>query len=224
MKEIVVWMIHTPTGAIGLITAVVALFVIKGGISHRKAGNWFTVSMTIMLVSGFVAAHLKESTDDMFLSAVVIYTVFTAWLTAKHKKYETGFMEYVALAWIVIFAIAALFVSAGWRDVNVPSVYLFWAGFAFLCAIGDIRNLYLSGLSGNQRIIRHVWRIGFSLIWALLAFTDKIIKMQGSNVKEMPIEQVFYIVGIPTMLVLIVILYWIINILFFSHKKFVNWD
>jgi len=48
--------------------------------------------------------------------------------------------------------------------------------------------------------------------------------MQGSNVKDMPIEQVFYIVGIPTVLVLIVILYWIVNILFFSRKKFAYYD
>ncbi|QMU60801.1 MAG: hypothetical protein GKR92_03475 [Gammaproteobacteria bacterium] len=223
MKELVVWVIHTPAGAIGLVAAVVALFVMKGGNIHRKAGNWFTVSMSIMLISGFTAAYLKESTDDMFLSAVVLYTVFTAWLTVKHRKNETGFMEYAALVWIVVFAIAAFFVSAGWRGVNVPSVYLYWGGFAIFCSIGDARNLYQSGLSGIQRIIRHVWRIGFSLIWALLAFTDKIVKMQGSNVKEMPIEQVFYIVGIPTMLVLIVILYWIVNILFFSRKKFANY-
>ncbi len=220
----VVWVIHTPAGTIGLVTAVVALFVIKGGAIHRKAGNLFTISMFIMLISGFAAAYLKDSTDDMFLSAVVIYTVFTAWLTVKHKKNETGFMEYMALVWIVVFAIAALFVSAGWRGVNVPSVYLFWAGFAILCTIGDTRNLYRSGLTGNQRIIRHVWRIGFSLIWALLAFTDKIVKMQGSSVKEMPKEQVFFIVGIPTMLVLIVILYWIINIQFFSRKKFAKYN
>ena len=224
MKQIVVWLIHTPAGTIGLIAAIVALFARKGSALHRKAGTYFTISMLIMLISGFVAALLKDSTDDMFLSAVVIYTVFTAWLTMHYRKNESGFLEHVALIWIVVIAIAAFFINTGWRGVNAPNAYLFWAGFAVLCAIGDIRNLYRSGLSSTQRVIRHVWRVGFSLIWAALAFTDKIVKILGSNVKELPEEQLLYIVALPTMLILVVILYWILNILFFSRKKFASYD
>jgi hypothetical protein len=217
MKDIVVWVIHTPAGTIGLVTAVVALLASKGGALHRKAGTFFTVSMLIMLVSGFVAALLKESTDEM-------YTVFSAWLTAHHKNNESGFLERVALVWIVAIATAALFISAGWREVVAPNAYLFWAGFAVLCAIGDFRNLYRSGLSGTQRVIRHVWRIGFSLIWAALAFTDKIVKILGSNVKDLPEEQMLLIVAVPTMLILMTTLYWISKILFFSRKKFARYD
>ena len=113
MKEIiVVWLIHTPAGAIGLIAAAAALFTKKGTALHRKAGTYFTISMLVMLISGFVAALLKESTGDMFLSAVVMYTVFTAWLTAHHKKNETGFLEHVALVWIIAVAIAAFFMNS----------------------------------------------------------------------------------------------------------------
>lgn len=223
MKDLIVWVLHTPAGTIGLVAATVALFTNKGTTLHRKAGTCFTIAMLFMLISGFVAALLKESIGDMFLSAAVIYTVFTAWLTAHHKKNETGFLEHVALIWIVAIAIAAFFISAGWGGVNAPNAYLFWAGFAVLCAIGDVRNLYRSGLSGIQRVIRHVWRIGFSLIWAALAFTDKIVKILGSNVKELPEEQLLYIIAVPTMFILITILFWIINILFFSRKKFASY-
>lgn len=223
MKDLIVWVIHTPAGTIGLVAATVALFTKKGGALHRKAGTCFTISMLIMLISGFVAALLKESTDDMFLSAVVIYTVFTAWLTAHHKKNETGFLEHVALGWIIAVAIAAFFMNASWREVGTPNIYLYWASFAVFCAIGDVRNLHRAGLSGIQRVIRHVWRIGFSLIWAALALTDKIVKILGSNVKELPEEQLLYIVAVPTMFILITILFWIINILFFSSKKFASY-
>lgn len=220
MKDIIVWAIHAPAGTIGLITAAVALFTQKGSALHRKAGSCFTISMMVMLVSGFAAAFLRKSTDDMFLGAVVMYTVFTAWLAAHNKKNETGFLEYVALLWIVAISMAAFFISAGWREVDVPNAYLFWAGFSALCALGDVRNLYRSGLSGIQCVIQHVWRIGFSLIWAALAFTDKIVKILGSNVKEMPEEKLLLIVAVPTMLILVTILYWITNILFFSRKRF----
>ena len=112
----------------------------------------------------------------------------------------------------------------GWRTGEVPPLaYLIWGGLAILLALGDIRNLYHSGLSGTQRIIRHVWRISFSLIWAALAFTDKIVKMMGANIKSMEGEQLLLIVAIPAMLILITTLYWITKILFFSREKFAHY-
>lgn len=220
MKDLIVWAIHTPAGTIGLVAATVALLAGKGTSLHRKAGTIFTISMLIMLISGFGAAIIKESTNDMFLSAVVIYTVFTAWLTVHHKKNETGFLEHVALGWISAVALVAFIMSIGWREIATPNVYLYLAIFSVFCAIGDVRNLRRAGLSGIQRVIRHVWRIGFSLLWAALALTDKIVKILGANVKELPQEQVLYIVVVPAVLVLVIILYWIINILFVSRKKF----
>jgi hypothetical protein len=89
--------------------------------------------------------------------------------------------------------------------------------------LGDIRHLYYSRLSGTQRIIRHVSRIGFSLVWAALAFTDKIVKMVGANLKSMQEEQLLLIVAVPVMLILITILYWITQILFFSREYFTRY-
>jgi hypothetical protein len=224
MKEIVIWFIHTPAGTIGLVAAMVALCTNKGGAIHRKAGTCFTFSMLIMLCSGFVAALIKESPDDMFLSAVVMYTVFTAWLTTYHKKNETGFLEKVALLWILVIAIAGFFMDSYLRAAGALSPYLFWTGFAIFCVIGDARNIYRAGLSGTQRVIRHVWRISFSLFWSALAVIDKVIKIQGSNIRELPEEQLLYIIATPTMLILIITFYWIINILFFSNGKFDVYD
>lgn len=223
MKDIIVWAIHTPAGTIVLVTAVLAMFAKKGSALHRKAGSCFTVSMMVMLVSGIAAAYLKNSIGDMMLGAIVMYTVFTAWLTVHHKKNETGLLEITALIWVVGFAITAFAISMGWREEVAPFAYLSWGGLAILFALGDIRNLYHLGLSGTQRIIRHVSRIGFSLVWATLAFTDKIVKMMGANVKSMQGEQLLLIVGIPTMLILITILYWITKILFFSNERFARY-
>ncbi|MCZ2722176.1 hypothetical protein O1D97_11125 [Marinomonas sp. 15G1-11] len=224
MKDIIVWAIHTPAGTIALVAAVLAMFAKKGSTRHKKAGSWFSVSMMAMLVSGIVAAYLKNSIDEMMLSAIVLYTAFTAWLTVHHKKDETDVLELTALIWVIGFAIFAFFLSMGWQEVETPVVYLAWSVLAVMCALGDIRNLYYAGLSGTQRMIRHVWRIGFTLIWAALAFTDKIVKMMGANVKNMQEEQVLLIVAPPTLLILIMILYWITQILFFSREKFATHD
>ena len=222
MKDIIVWAIHAPAGTLALVTAVVAMSAGKGSALHRKAGSCFTLSMMIMLVSGIAAAYLKGSTDDMMLGAIVMYTVFTAWLAARHKKNETGLMEVIALVWILGFAITSFSISAGWREVAAPVAYLVWGGFAVLCALGDMRNLFHSGLAGVQGVVRHVWRIGFSLVWAALAFTDKIVKMLGANIESMPQDQLLLIVALPTMLILVTILYWIANIVFFSGKRFAS--
>jgi len=173
-----------------------------------------------MLIAGFVAAIIKESPGDILLSAVVMYTVFTAWLTVQRKIGETGFLERAAITWIIGVAIAAFVLSTDRNEAGTPGLYAFWTAFAVFCAIGDLRNLRRTGLTSIQRIIRHVWRIGFSLVWTALALTDKIVKAQGYNVKEMPVDKLFYIVGIPTMLTLTITMYWIMNILYFSRKKF----
>lgn len=221
MKDIIVWAIHTPAGTIGIIASIVILFTRKSTPFHRKMGRWFTASMLIMLTSAFVAALLKNSTGDMMLSAVITYTVFTAWLTTHHKKDETGVLEYVALTWIIAIGIAALFLHTGWLlETGIPNLYPFWAIFAGLCAFGDIRNIRKGGLTGTQRIIRHVWRLGFSLLWAALALTDKTMKAQGSDVKELPQGEALYIIVIPIAVILIVIVCWLLDILFFSRKKF----
>lgn len=224
MKEIIVWVIHTPAGMIGLVAAFVALFANKGGELHKKAGVCFTVSMLIMLVSGFIAATLKESIDDMLLSLLVIYTIFTAWLTAHHKTNEINFLEYTALVWIVFVAITVLFITSNTIEVDVEVNYTYWAVFAIFCAIGDIHNIYTSGLSGPQRIIRHIWRMGFSLIWAVLALVDKIIKIQGANIKDMSEEQLIYIIGVPVIFILTIIIYWIGRIWLFSNKEFIRFS
>jgi hypothetical protein len=224
MKDIVVWAIHAPAGSLVLVTAVVAMSAEKGSALHKKAGSFFTVFIMVMLVSGIAAAYLKESIDDMMLGAIVMYTVITAWLAVRHRKNETGLPEIIALIWVVCFAITAFSISLGWREVQAPFAYLIWGGLALLCALGDIRNLYQSGLSGPQRIIRHVWRIGFSLVWAALAFTDKMVKMLGANLESMQDEQLLIIVAIPTILILTTILYWIVQILFFSRERFTYYD
>ncbi len=217
MKDLIVWALHTPAGSIAIISAMIAMSSPKGSLRHRKAGRYFSVSMLIMLMSGIAAAILKNSIDDIFLGAVVLYSVFTAWLTVYHKKGETNILEYLALTWIVFVAIAAYLAEPSWGAMRNQNTYSLWIGLAICFAIGDIRNLYHGGLSRTQRTIRHVVRIGFSLIWAALAFADKIIKILGMTIEEMP-----YIAIIPSAFILIIMLYWAIVILSSKNKTVIK--
>lgn len=207
MKELVVWLIHFPTGTAAILAAIAALYYPKGSSKHKKAGQVFTVAMLIMLISGGVAGVLKGSAEDVFLAALVSYTVFTAWLTVRHRQPVIGIPEYLALGYTVIFGLAALSIDPEWEMVREPGVYTFDAIMALIFAVGDIRNILLKGMSRTQRLARHIWRISFSLVWAALAFSDKIIKMLDSTIDQMP-----YVVAIPAILVLCIMFYWLFRI------------
>jgi len=163
--------------------------------------------MIIMLISGGIAGALKGSPEDVFLAVLVFYTVFTAWLAARPRRPVIGILEYLALAYIVIFGLAALSIDPEWDKVKEPGVYTFDATMALIFAVGDIRNILLKGMKRTHRLARHVWRISFSLVWAALAFGDKIIKMLDSTIDQMP-----YVVILPASLVLCIMFYWLFRI------------
>jgi hypothetical protein len=207
LKELVVWLIHFPTGSVAILAAIAAFYYPKGSSKHKKAGQAFTIAMLIMLISGGIAGVLKGSSDDVFLAALVFYTVFTAWLTVRHRQPVIGILEYLALFYIVIFGLAALSINPEWDKVREPGVYTFNAIMALIFAVGDIRNILLKGMKQTHRLARHIWRISFSLVWAALAFADKIIKMLDSTIDQMP-----YMVVIPAILILCIMFYWLVRI------------
>ena len=62
------------------------------------AGQVFTIAMLIMLISGGVAGVIMGSSENVFLAALVFYTVFTAWLTVHRHQGVIDNLEYLALA------------------------------------------------------------------------------------------------------------------------------
>ncbi len=207
LKEIVVWLIHFPAGTVAILAAFAAFYYPKGSSKHKKAGQVFTIAMLIMLISGGIAGALKGSVENIFLAALVSYTVFTAWLTVRHHQPVIGILEYLALVYIVIFGLAALSVDPQWDEVGEPGVYTFDAIMALIFAVGDIRNVLLKGMRRTYQLARHIWRISFSLVWAALAFSDKIIKMLDSTIDQMP-----YVVAVPALLVLCIMFYWLFRV------------
>ncbi len=207
LKELIVWLIHFPTGTVAILAAIAAFYYPKGSPKHKKAGQVFTITMIIMLISGGTAGALKGSPEDVFLAALVLYTVFTAWLAARPRQPAIGILEYLSLAYIVIFGLAALSIDPEWDKVKEPGVYTFDAMMALIFAVGDIRNILLKGMNQTHRLVRHIWRISFSLVWAALAFADKIIKMLDSTIDQMP-----YVIVIPVILVLGIMFYWLLRV------------
>ena len=194
-------------GTVAIFAAIAALNYPKGSPKHKKAGQVFMISMIIMLISGGIAGALKGVADDVFLAAMVFYSVFTAWMTVQRRLPIIVMMEYLALGYIIIFGLAALFVNSEWEMVREPSVFTFDAIVALMFALGDIRYLLCKKITQLYRLARHIWRISFALVWSALAFSDKIIKMFDSTIEQMP-----YVVVIPATLVLCIMFYWLFRV------------
>jgi hypothetical protein len=89
------------------------------------------------------------------------------------------------------------------------AIYLFTCVLA-LAAIGDARLVLGGGLSGAQRIARHLWRMCLGLTLAAGSFfTNALPRLLPPPV--MHITPIFFV---PQLLVLGFLVFWIIRVLF----------
>jgi len=156
-----------------MLSGFVAVAFRKGSRKHAIAGTVFFISMVVLSLSGVVLALLKQQPSNVLGGTVTFYLVATAWITARRKNAETGILDWVAL--LVVLAVVAAEVTFGLEAAFSPTgqkygypvgPYLFLGSVALIAAIGDIRMLGRGGISGTQRIARHLWRMCFALFIA----------------------------------------------------------
>jgi hypothetical protein len=56
------------------------------------------------------------------------------------------------------------------KDQSPAGAYFFFGVLALLSAAGDVRMLLPAGVSGRQRLVRHLWRICFGWFIATISF------------------------------------------------------
>jgi hypothetical protein len=155
-----------------ILSGTLAIAVRKGSSLHRAFGNVFTFAMLTLASSGLCLAILKSQRGNIIGSIITFYLIATAWL-AGHRR-GTGRLDWAALA--VGTGGAAAVITLGVQslhnpDKNVPAGMAFFFGAVLLlAAAGDIRTLIGRGISGRQRITRHLWRMCFGLFIATGSF------------------------------------------------------
>jgi hypothetical protein len=173
-------MLHSPTlllhiaaGTLGMLSGYVAVFLLKGSRRHAIAGNVFVVSMLILSATGVFLAILKAQPGNILGGTVTFYLVATAWMTARRRIMETSILDWIGL--LIVLAVAAVEVTFGIEAAISPSglkydyppgPYFFLGSVAVLATIGDVRMLMRGGISGTQRLSRHLWRMCFGLFIA----------------------------------------------------------
>ena len=104
---------------------------------------------------------------------MTFYLITTAWLTGRRRDGATGVFDW--LAFLMALSIGASLLTLGIRVVGgqaepqagVPAgTYFFMGAVPLLAAAGDIRMLVRGGISGVQRLMRHLWRMCFGLFIA----------------------------------------------------------
>jgi hypothetical protein len=171
-------MIHICGAIVGLLSGFMAMALRKGSGLHGAAGNVFFVSMLSMSAAGaYIAEFIKPNNGNVMGGALTFYLVATGWGTARRRDRKVGAFDLGAL--LIALAIGAAGVTwgfqaaisrSGLKDGYPPFLYFIFGSIALLFATSDVRMIGRGGVSGAQRIGRHLWRMSLALLFAMLSF------------------------------------------------------
>jgi len=166
-------LLHIIAGTLGMLSGFVAVFLRKGSRRHGLAGNVFVISMLSLASTGTFLAIMKSQPGNILGGTFTFYLVATAWLTARRRDGGTGILDWGALLIVLPLAVVevtlgleAAMSPTGLKYAYPPGPYFFLGSVAVLAMVGDIRMLVRGGVSGTQRIARHLWRMCFGLFIA----------------------------------------------------------
>lgn len=168
---------HISAGSAALLSGTAAMIFPKGSRPHRRAGSVFVVSMLCLAASGAYIGFSKDQALNGLMGVQTFYLVLTAWLTAKRRDGEVGNIDWAALALalaagaaLVLFGFEAARSETGTKDGYPPAAYFIFGSMALFFAAGDIRMRMRGGVSGTQRIKRHLSRMCVALFIATGSF------------------------------------------------------
>ena len=168
--------VHISGGMSALLSGAAAMVFRKGSGRHRLAGKIFVISMLSMAAAAVYLAFMKHDMGNVFGGVTTFYLVTTAWLTARRRNEETSIFDWGAL--LVALTMGAIIVSYGVQKVTghaglkdgVPAGMNFFLGSVILLAAGGDVRMLVRGVSGTQRLARHLWRMCFALFIASGSF------------------------------------------------------
>jgi hypothetical protein len=143
-----------------MLAGALAIVFRKGSQGHRRAGDVFVLSMLSVSAIGSYLGFIKGEMDNFTGGIFAFYLVATAWATARHRENETWKLDWVEVARG----------QTAVKDQSHAGAYFFFGTLALLSAAGDVRMLLRGGISGTQRLVRHLWRMCFGWFIATISF------------------------------------------------------
>jgi hypothetical protein len=210
--------LHVSAGVLAMFAGAAAMSFRKGSPWHARAGSVFVAAMLGMAAAASSLAFIKHQTDNVFGGILTIYMVATAWATARRREGETGFADWVGFVFAVTIGVLSVLHGAQKVMGRAPSegslgfMGIFMGSVILLAGLGDLRTL-LRGISGKQRIARHLWRMCFGWFIATGSFflgQQQVVPvwLRGSPV-----------LLVPALLPLVLLIFWMIRVRFTSVYK-----
>jgi hypothetical protein len=211
---------HIGGGTVGLISGTVAAFARKGERLHRVAGNVFFVSMLIMAaVAAVVALFMPRGATNVSGGALTFYLVATAWVTVMRKEGTAGLFEKIAMvaalgvvAALVRFGLTGTASPTGMTGKGAAMGFYIFAALPAFAATMDLKVILNRGISGAQRIARHLWRMCVALLFAAGSFfTNGLSRILPHAMHESPL------LFLPMLVPLGLLIFWMIRV------RLTNW-
>jgi uncharacterized membrane protein len=168
---------HICAGTLAMLSGTAAMSFRKGSHRHRVAGNVFVIAMLSLTASGAYIGFTKHQTLNGLQGVLTFYLVVTAWWTTRRGDGQTGIFDWTALmvplavgAGLAIYGLQAANSQTGSEGGYPAAAYFIFGSVALLFAAGDVRMLVRGGVSGSQRIARHLLRMCYALFTATASF------------------------------------------------------
>ena len=216
--------VHIGAGSLGILSGYAAVSVRKGERPHRALGTVFFLSMlTVSALAVYLALFVPPTHSggappnaSVSVGILTFYLAATAWMTVKRKEGGVGLFEKGAV--IAVFGVVVALLIFGLRAASIPTArpgsyvpYFVFASFAAFAAAMDLKVILRGGISGAQRIARHLWRMCFALFFAAAFF---FLGQQGSLPRFMHGSPLLFI---PALAPLVLMFFWLFRV------RFTNW-
>lgn len=206
--------VHIAAGTVGLLSGAAAMALRKGSKWHIKAGNAYFISMLIMSSIGAYGAYFVPEMISVIVASLTFYLVTTAWLTFRSSEKKISLVLFASATVAILIAAAgyyfgfeALMSKTGTKDGFPYGIYLFFGSVALLAGLLDIRVIIRGGIFGKQRILRHLWRMCFSLLIATASLFLGQPQIFPESIRKPEILM------IPVLLVLVALAFWLLRIM-----------
>jgi hypothetical protein len=153
------------------------------------------------------------------------------WLTVMRKEKETGHTEFGLLLFglaagtgSLIFGWQAAHRATGLKAEDSAPLYVF-GSVALLSAAGDTRMLIRGGVSGAQRLVRHLWRMCVALFIAAGSFflgtaSDPVLRRTGLRATLFtPAIRQTHLPEVPVLIIVIMTIFWLCRVWFTNAYK-----
>jgi uncharacterized membrane protein len=168
---------HFAAGTLVLAAGAGAALARKGGQIHRRSGHIFVVAMSVLASSGAILAALRPERLSVISGLLTLYLIFTGTLTLRRRAGAAGLAEVLALLFVlscaaadVVFGMLALAEEHGALDGYPAMAYFIFASIALLAAGFDASVIRRGGISGADRLRRHLWRMCLAFFIATSSF------------------------------------------------------